>query len=462
MSDTEEYKQLTALVNELKDDITEMRKTQTKMLEMMQKMTDSVQTEKDLRLKAEENLKRVQETLKPDQTLNEQSATAKPSLLLGTSLLRNVDAKCLDNWEVIAKGGATVDDLLKALNDLPDVKTYAEIVVVGGSIDVESKSVDDIVTDFQALTVSSEQRTEKTTICSILPRTDKDLAQKTKTVNDALKKACDDGNGTFLEIDDSFHLQNGSVNTASLTEDGLHLSKHGVDVLLKNCNVKMKDGAESAFTTTRYKKDTPLYFNGHTHPLSNFYPVDGLTVHGVPFSTSEAAYVYEKALHHNDMDTAEAVRKSKTGIHAKRLGDRIRTNARWQQRKIDVMDTIIRAKLKVCQAARKVLVDSGDRELIENTTHEFWGKGKMQKGENMLGKLWMIYRKKVRDNTITTRKAPTQHWATRNEQPKCYRCGESGHLSEQCRQPNTLVCWSCGNLGHKLKHCRYRARHSTY
>ena len=173
---------------------------------------------------------------------------------------------------------------------------------------------------------------------------------------------------------------------------------------------------------------------------------------GVSFSTSEAAYVYEKALHHNDMETAEAARKSKTGIQAKRIGDRIRTNNSWQRRKVDVMDSIIRAKLNMCPDTKKALLDSEEREIIEDTPHEFWGRGQNSTGENMLGKLYMLYRKKARQHP--TRKIRTQQWATRNSQPSCYRCGEHGHMNEQCRQPEEIACWTCGKLGHKRKHCR--------
>jgi ribA/ribD-fused uncharacterized protein len=462
--DIMEQENFATLLYGLKEEMAEMRKTQAAMMELLQQMSDNVNTEKDLRLKAEAELEKMKEKMTDaDKTAPPlpPSAPPKPSLLLGTSLLRNVDPNSLDNWQVIAKGGAKINDLHKALNELPEDQSFAEIVIIGGSIDLESKSNEDIVTDYLATTVSASLRADKTTICSILPRTDKDLREKTRQVNDDLKKACDDGNVSFIDMDDTFLLRNGAINTANLVEDGLHLAKHGVDNLMKCCNVKVRKDLDSTYTNDRYKTDGPtsdrfktdgpLYFQGHTHPLSNFYQLSNFSVHGVSFATSEAAYVYEKALHHDDYATAEAVRKSRTGIHAKRLGDKIRTNASWQRRKVDVMDTIIRAKLKVCDAARRVLLNSDDRPIIENTQHQFWGRGKANSGENMLGELWMLQRNKLR---APPRKPSTPQWATRNQQPRCYKCGEQGHLSEQCRQSGTLACWSCGTLGHKRKHCR--------
>lgn len=459
--DVSQDSQLTSLVTELKDEMAEMKEMQTKMMSLLEKLSADVSAERDLRLKAEEELRQATETANDHvQPLTPMapSAPPKPSLLLGTSLLRNVDSKALDSVEVTAKGGATVPDLHAALNQLPEDKCYSNIVIVGGSVDLEkNNSSADIVTEYQAVMVSAALRSDNTTVCGVLPRTDKDLDQKRSEVNEGLRRACDDVSATYIDMDETFLLKNGTVNAANLVQDGLHLSKHGVDNLLKNCKIPLKKNVTSAFTNTRYKKNTPLHFRGHEHPLSNFYPLRGFQFGGNSFATSEAAYVYEKALHHNQYAVAEEARKTRTGLQAKRIGDRIATNNSWQRRKLDVMDNIIRAKLKVCPDAKKALLDSEDRDLIEDTTHEFWGRGKSQTGENMLGQLWMLHRGKVKSEP---RSPGSTVWATRTQQPRCYRCGERGHLLELCRLPEALACWSCGKRGHKQKNCRNRNRYT--
>ena len=450
-----EVSQLTTLVMHLKDELATMKETQTKMMTLLEKMSENATAEKDMRIKAEEELKQMREKVtvqaKPV-TPTAPPAPPKPSLLLGTSLLRNVDPKALDNFEVTAKGGALITDLHTALTQMPVEKQYTNIVIVCGSVDLEKdKTHEDIVSDFEAIMLSASLRADKTTVCGVLPRADKDLNEKRVKVNDGLRIACENVNATYIDMDNTFLLRNGNVNVAHLVQDGLHLSKHGVDILLRNCNIPLKTNVTSAFTNARYKQQTPINFKGHEHPFSNFYPISGFKMNGISFATSEAAYVYEKAMHHNQHNIAEDVRKTKTGIHAKRLGDRITTNSNWQRRKIDVMDNIIRAKVRICPDARKTLLESEDRELIEDTPHEFWGRGKTNKGENMLGKLWMLQREKLKNED---RKPTAQTWATRNQQPKCYRCSERGHLLEQCRLPEAPACWSCGRRGHKRKHCR--------
>jgi len=54
-------------------------------------------------------------------------------------------------------------------------------------------------------------------------------------------------------------------------------------------------------------------------------------------------------------------------------------------------------------AAVFVLLTTGDRELIEDSWWDsFWGWGADQRGQNMLGKLWMKLRAELRENTSTT------------------------------------------------------------
>jgi len=396
------------------------------------------------------------------------AAPPLPSLLIGTSLIRNVDPSKLQNCEVIAKGGALIQDLHKTLAVLPENKKYSEITVIGGSIDIESKTADDIATDYQALIVSASMRTEKVSICSVLPRTDKQLPEITNKVNGEQRKICQDEGHTFLDIDDSFHLRNGKINSACLLPDGLHLTKYGVDSLMQGCNVQRKPGIESTFTESRYKKEKENtgekekhHFKGHESPFSNFFPVRGLRVDGIPFATTEAAYVHQKALFHSDRHTAEAVKRSQTSIHAKRLGDKIRTSPEWQMKKVDVMDNIIRTKLNTCNAVWRALKESGSEELIENTSNAFWGRGHDNKGQNTLERLWMLYRSKMTSTNTRNTSNISRTWATHSNQPRCYRCGDPGHLLEQCRQREEIACWNCGAHGHKSKHCRNFAPRSN-
>ena len=57
--------------------------------------------------------------------------------------------------------------------------------------------------------------------------------------------------------------------------------------------------------------------------------------------------------------------------------------------------------------------------------------------------------------TDQPRWTPRKHstWATRDHQPRCYRCGETGHVQDLCRHLKDVFCWTCNQQGHKQKHC---------
>ena len=467
-----------------------------KIMNMLKMMSQQLDEEKQHRIKAESELTSFksqmaalsqqladsvsnQNPVLPDQNTPPcppptPSAPLLPNLLLGTSLLRNVDATKLNNWKVKAKGGSTIEDLHKMLNEVSDNQSFDEMIIVGGSIDLETKNKDEIVADYQALAVSASSMANKVKFTSILPRTDKNLKDKTMEVNNALKEFCDEVGHTFIDIDPSFHLMSGDVNDAFLVHDGLHLSKKGLDNLMFKCGV-IKHGS-SAFTPKKYPSQTKsdaLLFKGHKHPLSNFFPVN-VSAKGKQFNSTEAAYQHAKAEFMGDFNAAKRIQSANTGLKAMLIASKIETNDRWRNKKVDVMESLVKQKISVCDKVRSTLLNSGSREIIEDTEHEFWGRGRFGKGENKLGKIWMKFRLKLKEDPNFVKKTdqPTlkrtgssshqRKWATRNSQPRCYHCGEPGHVMQKCRQQDTVSCWGCGVTGHKRKHCDHFSRQPRY
>jgi len=483
--DTKDFKEeFLKFAASLAKDIKDLKETQKQMSDSLWKITETYEAEKRTRLKTEERLAEVQSRLAEltQQLTNKElqmegitptpeaphvtpSAPPLPNLLIGTSLLRNVDQNKLTNCDVKAKGGATIEEIHKELNDIPDSKVYNEITVVCGSTDLESKEISELILDFQALAVTATSKSEKITIASILPRTDKQLDQKRKLANEELKKMCAKDGHNFVDNDPFFHLMSGEVNCANLANDGLHLTKRGVDCLLQNVGVQLE---RSAYTPKRYSDpegSNQLLFKGHKSPLSNFYPVL-LKINGKHFKSAEAAYQYSKAETMGNKEAGKRILQAETALQAMKIASRIKTNERWLHKKFGVMENIIKEKIKVCPAARDILLNSGSKMIIEDTHHEFWGRGSSGQGKNLLGKIWMEFRTQLQENqdhsgsdsyTDKTKGSgrSDRRWATRSSQPRCYKCGETGHGMRQCWKTDAVSCWACGLTGHKQKHCSY-------
>lgn len=119
---------------------------------------------------------------------------------------------------------------------------------------------------------------------------------------------------------------------------------------------------------------------------------------GYDWMTSEHAYHSEKFPDHPEI--IEKLKKTRSAHDAMKLAyankDKYRED--WDDIKLDVMKEILHEKVKQNPYVKKKLLESGDKELIENSWRDdFWGWGPEKDGHNYLGKLWMEVREEVRN-----------------------------------------------------------------
>lgn len=149
--------------------------------------------------------------------------------------------------------------------------------------------------------------------------------------------------------------------------------------------------------------DTPervCFYEQEFYPFSNFSAFR-VAIWGVDFDTSEHAYHWAK------FNTGEAdgqsiqhmVRYSCSAHEAFKVAEINRNWRRldWDDVKVGVMEEILRAKLAQHEYVRRKLLQTGDREIVENSWRDsFWGWGPNKDGRNELGKLWMRLREELR------------------------------------------------------------------
>ena len=135
-----------------------------------------------------------------------------------------------------------------------------------------------------------------------------------------------------------------------------------------------------------------------------FYVFNNFSAHAIEFRgklypTCEHAYQAAKC---TDPEGQEAIRNARSPLAAKRLANETYKAARdpdWGNKKVAVVDEILRAKLAQHPEAQEALRESGDEEIVEDSpTDHFWGAGADGSGQNILGKLWM----KIRDEYRST------------------------------------------------------------
>lgn len=139
-----------------------------------------------------------------------------------------------------------------------------------------------------------------------------------------------------------------------------------------------------------------FFYEQEFYPFSNFSSFK-LEWKGELWMTSEHAYHAEKFGSHPEI--LDLLRESRSAHDAMTLAyankDKYRKD--WDEIKLSVMKQILHAKVAQHPYVKKKLLESGDRELIENSWRDsYWGWGPNKDGQNHLGKLWMEVRAEVK------------------------------------------------------------------
>ncbi|MCH5375917.1 MAG: NADAR family protein [Planctomycetes bacterium] len=144
-------------------------------------------------------------------------------------------------------------------------------------------------------------------------------------------------------------------------------------------------------------KEIRFYSVGEEYgEFSNFaaYPI---SVDGRKWYTSE--HYFQAAKFSNAKDR-EAIRKVKSPMQAARMGrDRKRKLRRdWESCKVNVMRRAVLEKFRQHPDLRELLLSTGNAKLVEHTANDdYWGDGGDGSGKNMLGRILMETRDRLRE-----------------------------------------------------------------
>lgn len=145
-----------------------------------------------------------------------------------------------------------------------------------------------------------------------------------------------------------------------------------------------------------------FFYEQEFYVLSNFSSFK-VTFEGWEFDTSEHAY---HCMKFHGLEGAAADVFSQIRLHCKSAHEAYQIAQRnkhlrrtdWDAVKLRIMQDILYAKALQHEYVRTKLMETGGRELIENSWRDdFWGWGPKRNGQNMLGKLWMKVRDQIWD-----------------------------------------------------------------
>jgi N-glycosidase YbiA len=147
----------------------------------------------------------------------------------------------------------------------------------------------------------------------------------------------------------------------------------------------------------RLDTETQIFFYENEFYIFSNYSSFALEWKGELYPSSEHAYHSEKF---DSKELKELIRNARSAHDSQKLAqaNKQKQKGNWNEIKLVVMKEILHAKVTQHPYVKKKLLESGDKELVEDSWRDdFWGWGENKDGENRLGKLWMEVRKEVRE-----------------------------------------------------------------
>lgn len=132
-------------------------------------------------------------------------------------------------------------------------------------------------------------------------------------------------------------------------------------------------------------------FQGQYRWLSNFH-LGTVEYEGLTYPSVEHAYQAAKV----PANMRGFFRQGTCG-YAKKLGQTVTVSTDWEDRKLSVMEALLKQKFAPHTELAQKLRDTGTHHLIEGNTwgDDFWGQCPLGNGENHLGKLLMKIRSEL-------------------------------------------------------------------
>ena len=144
------------------------------------------------------------------------------------------------------------------------------------------------------------------------------------------------------------------------------------------------------------------FYEHEFYVLSNFSAFQ-LAWRQLTFPTVEHAYHWEKFNRHGCVALRRLIHEAPSAHEAFQIARLHAPDVRpeWPEIRVDVMRDLLRAKVRQHAYVRTKLLQTGDRELVEDSWRDgVWGWGSDRQGQNLLGKLWMEIRAELRQRDL--------------------------------------------------------------
>lgn len=131
--------------------------------------------------------------------------------------------------------------------------------------------------------------------------------------------------------------------------------------------------------------------------FTNFHESGVIILDGQWWHTPEHYYQAQKTI---DQKMQAQIREAANAHTAKELGRRVTLRPDWEKIKFGIMLKVLWAKFTSYDYLRDMLLNTGNKILMEDSLDPIWGIGHDGHGENMFGKILMFVRHALRIGTM--------------------------------------------------------------
>lgn len=160
----------------------------------------------------------------------------------------------------------------------------------------------------------------------------------------------------------------------------------------------LKQNRDPWMIQTMTEREAVGFYDREFYIFSNFAATE-IVYDDVTYPTSEHAYQALKFRETNP-DIFRTILSAPSPHEAKKIAARARKyqDPEWESKKLEVMEALLREKLKRHSYVAKKLLQTSGHSIYEDSPYDgYWGIGKDGSGKNNLGKLWMKLRAELAD-----------------------------------------------------------------
>ncbi|CAC5385437.1 unnamed protein product [Mytilus coruscus] len=194
--------------------------------------------------------------------LNGQQQSGKNILVIGSSITKGIQTRILkQEVNINTNRGGTVQSIKRQISSI-DLSPYTTLILQFGGNDVGNKiSVQNFKDSFRSLLtmLNKENPSIRIIVGGLLPREEVDMMDH----NQCLMDLCGEMEIDFINHVDSYVLRNGRLIPGVLYPDGVHLTKKGTSILIRNMNDVTPILANTYSENGRDKSDLNFGFQNH-------------------------------------------------------------------------------------------------------------------------------------------------------------------------------------------------------